>query len=743
MQWRGAIGSTALWIACALWFLGPAGYCGSPGGSPAVAASPTAYVRVNQAGYSPGEPKVALALTASDLSGQEFLVVAEADGAAVFEGAVGLDRGAYGSFAHLYELDFSGLSATGLYSIHLGQDSSPRFLIGNDTYASILPSLFRFFRVQRCGDTDPSLHGVCHLKDGIAAGGPHGGESLEATGGWHDAGDYLKFLLCHGFAVNLMLSSYVRHPEAFPDSDGDGIPDVLAEARIGLDWMSKMWDSGGEVLYCQVGDESDHDQWRMPEGDDTERPPRLVHACPTGKGANLAGAAASCFALASVVWGQAGKPWSDQAIAQEWLSRARQLYAYGQANPLPCHYIFYADPDSADEMALGATELFRVTGESAYLADARSYAREAGVVGSFDWASVHGLAQYSLGLLDPSYKAEAASGLADDLGVYVAASAADPWSTAMNAYFWGCNESMAGAALEALWYEDLTGDPTYRPLARAQRDWELGLNPWGVCWINSAGDNWPNHPHHQVADLTGSELVGFWDEGPVPRANWDTFGITLRNPDAYAAFQSAVAVYHDDPEDYVTNEPTITMNAAGIALLSWYAGISSPSVSAVGSPASGPPPLAVAFTASAAGGTPPYVYAWQFGDGSSGAGASQSHTYSAVGSYVAVVTATDSASLSASGEVSITVSAPLPPSVDSLAKLGSPFRIRVQGANFQPGIRILINEAEWDNVVRKSGTALVLKGDGGLKTAVPKNTLTAFRFVNPDGGEATLSWQWP
>jgi endoglucanase len=127
------------------------------------------------------------------------------------------------------------------------------------------------------------------------------------------------------------------------------------------------------------------------------------------------------------------------------------------------------------------------------------------------------------------------------------------------------------AALVAVWYEDLTGNSSYQRLALAQRDYLLGSNPWGVSFVNSIGSTWPHHPHHQVAALNGSELVGFWDEGPVPLADYLAQNITLHEVDAYAAFQSEASVFHDNVQDYITNKPTISMNATGLALVPWYA----------------------------------------------------------------------------------------------------------------------------------------------------------------------------
>lgn len=84
-----------------------------------------------------------------------------------------------------------------------------------------------------------------------------------------------------------------------------------------------------------------------------------------------------------------------------------------------------------------------------------------------------------------------------------------------------------------------------------------------------------------------------------------------------------------------------------------------------------------------------------------------------------------------------------PPVVTSMAKLGSPFRIAVYGSNLQNGVTVKINGSLWTNVSWKSSGKIMLKGGSALKLLVPKNTPTAFTFTNPDGGEATVNFQWP
>jgi Tol biopolymer transport system component len=560
----------------ALWRIAaPAAATPTPTGTGTSSTASTAYLRLNQVGYLPGETKIALALTDENLSGQTFSAVADPGGSIALTGHVGADRGAYGDFAHLYELDFTGLAAPGTYRLRLGSNTSPVFNIGANAYADLIPRTLQFFRVQRCGNTAPALHGVCHLKDGMAQGGPVNGAQVDATGGWHDAGDYLKFLITTGATTDLMLAAYQRHPDVFADGDSNGVPDLLDEARVGLDWMLKMWDPApaGGVLYYQVGDISDHERpWRMPEGDDVDYPARPVWACEPGKGANVAGKAAAALALAASLWNDPARTFYSPTLASTYRTAAQQIYEYGQARPAAQSATsgFYEETSWQDDLALAAAELYRATGNATYLSQARAYAAAAGNAWTFGYAEMHGLAHYEIARLDSTYVAAATAFLVDDLAAMQAQANANPFRAAVSQFDWGSAEMMMGAALEALWYEDLSGNTTYHTLAQVQRDYVLGGNPWGVSFVNNIGTTWPHHPHHQVADLTHSELVGFWDEGPVARAGWEALGITLKDPDLYAAFQSDAAVYHDDVEDYATNEPTIIANALGLALAAWY-----------------------------------------------------------------------------------------------------------------------------------------------------------------------------
>merc|ERR1712113_1245172 len=134
------------------------------------------------------------------------------------------------------------------------------------------------------------------------------------SGGWMDAGDYQKFTLTVSYTTVLMLASI----QDYPASEG-----VLKdEARFGLDWLVKMWDSENQILYLQVtignGNadfKGDHNLLRLPEEDDgldVEAQPELFYikyrplflAGDSGSpiSPNLAGKMAAAFGLGAQIW---------------------------------------------------------------------------------------------------------------------------------------------------------------------------------------------------------------------------------------------------------------------------------------------------------------------------------------------------------------------------------------------------------------------------------------------------------
>ncbi|MGH7941707.1 MAG: glycoside hydrolase family 9 protein, partial [Limisphaerales bacterium] len=215
-----------------------------------LAPSRAIYIRANQVGYRPLEPKTAVAFSVAPLP-KSFSVVDAETGKVLFNGRAKPIHGAtWGQFKNYAELDFSSLTISGSDLIQYGDAISVPFEIGSRSLAALPDELLEFMREQRCG-YNPWLGTNCHQLDGRTAYGPLPyGSRLDVRGGWHDAGDTLKYLVTSETATADMLLAYElgRHNlkplftdrvDAFGNPGSNGVPDILDEARWGLDWMLK------------------------------------------------------------------------------------------------------------------------------------------------------------------------------------------------------------------------------------------------------------------------------------------------------------------------------------------------------------------------------------------------------------------------------------------------------------------------------------------------------------------------
>jgi endoglucanase len=368
---------------------------------PAMAANAGKFIMVDQFGYQTNARKTAVLRTPKvgyDASGpsfwpQQLSVVNSATGATVYsfwptEWKSQATDPASGD--QVWYFDFSGVTTPGTYEIvDGGGQRSARFEIADNPYRNVLVQAVRMFYYQRLGQTKSASNAGLNWADGASNLGPgqdpqarrflesgNAGTARDLQGGWADAGDFNKYTAWTAGYAQELIDAYIQNPTVFTDDFNipesyNGIPDILDEAKWGLDFLKRMQNSDGSVLsIVGVGGAS-------PPSSDT-KPSYYGDANTT---ATLATAAA--FAEGAKVLGSLNNA-ALNTYAADLLARARLAWNWAQANP---NVLFYNNDAAHGTAGLGvgqqetddkgraglrlnaAIKLFAATGDATY----RSY----------------------------------------------------------------------------------------------------------------------------------------------------------------------------------------------------------------------------------------------------------------------------------------------------------------------------------------------------------------------------------
>jgi hypothetical protein len=238
-------------------------------------------------------------------------------------------------------------------------------------------------------------------------------------------------------------------------------------------------------------------------------------------------------------------------------------------------------------MEWGAAELHRATGGGRYLEDAKRFARLAGSRES--WMGREQARHYFYypflnaghfrlyDLVDADFQKALASDYRAGIDRCPRAGESNPYGVGVP-FIWCSNNLVAALVTQCAFYERMTGDRRYREFAARNRDWLVGRNPWGYTMFTGIGRVHPTDVHLQTTRLTGRPVRGGLVDGPIRAAVFQSLrGVAITLPDPLAAFQDERAVYHNDFQDYSSNEPT--MDGTASAILMWIAGDSEAPVS--------------------------------------------------------------------------------------------------------------------------------------------------------------------
>jgi len=552
------------------------------------------WIRINQLGYLPDTRKAAVLISAEDLSVDRFQLRDAITETVAYEGrAKEYDASGWG-MKSAYRLDFSDFKRLGGYYLQAGDLKSPCFRIADDVYDGTAEFLLHYMRQQRCG-YNPYLKDTCHQHDGIIVDHPtRTGDEIDVTGGWHDASDYLQYVTTSAHATYQMLFAWLHHPEVYGDrynarghKGANGVPDILDEARWGLQWLDKMNPAQGE-MYNQIADDRDHKGYRLPNKDSASYelgPHRPVYYV-TGKRQGLAqhknrttgvSSTAAKFASAFALGARVMREY-DPVFAERIAAKAAAAYEFALSDLGVCQTAcnvspyFYEEDNYVDDLELAACELHRLTKEEHYLDDAAKWGAVEPVTPWMASGRARHYQFYPFVNLGHYYLSDKRSLYGDylkgGLQAVFARGEMDPFLNGIP-FIWCSNNLVAATLTQARCYHEATDDGTYLEMEAALRDWLFGCNPWGtsmICGLPAGGDH-PRWPHSAITYLRKETTYGGLVDGPVYRTIFSTLrGIHLLNADAYAPFQNGKAVYHDDMGDYSSNEPTMD----GTASLSFY-----------------------------------------------------------------------------------------------------------------------------------------------------------------------------
>ena len=408
--------------------------------------------------------------------------------------------------------------------------------------------------MQRCGcdiEDEKFGHKACHTEKATIYGTT---DTIDVSGGWHDAGDYGRYTVAAAKAVADLLYAYDANPELFTDDlgipeSGNNVPDILDEVRYELEWMLKMQAADGGV-YHKVSCAT-FPGFIMPEKETGELIVTPVSSTAT---ADFVASMAMAYEFYQGV---------DEAFAKKCLAAAEKSWAYLEANP---DFNFknpkdistgdYGDKTDKDERYWAACQMYRATGDGKYLSGVSD------VKTGLDWSTVGDYGNIALTtikvpegqLVNRNALAEAAQASLEK----TAASAektvnASPYGSPVTAYNWGSNMTIANAGI-------ILGLEGKTDAANEVLNYLLGKNPLGACFVTGFGTVSPTAPHHRPSMAKGSAQPGMLVGGV--NSNLEDSAAK-----AYCKTNPPAKCWVDKEESYSTNEITIYWNSPLVYLL--------------------------------------------------------------------------------------------------------------------------------------------------------------------------------
>lgn len=534
------------------------------GDSTGVVSSP---INLNQIGYLPNAAKVAV--MNGDAIADEASVIDCATGNEVFKGSVSTAVKNAATGREEARFDFSSVTAPGTYKIVSGSVESFEFKIGDKVYADAFKASLRMFYLQRCGTeltadlAGDFAHPACHTEKATIFGTK---DKIDVSGGWHDAGDYGRYVVSGAKAAADLMLAYSLYPDAFDDDlgipeSGNEIPDVLDEVKYELDWLFKMQNSEGGVYHKVTC--ANFPSFVMPEEETEEL---IVTPVSTTATADFA----AVMAMASTVFAPFDMPYSQRCLdaatrASDYLDKHQGIE--GAKNPDGIVTGEYPDQNDADERLWAYAELFKATGDTVYDDEFSALMSGGSATCNTDlgWQGVGAYAGYAYLSADKNkgkfYDVVHASFMAGIADIEATAST-DSYNCSLKEYPWGSNMTVANNGMLLLLFDKVENSNKGDAVAREQLNYLLGTNGTGYCFLTGFGTLSPKNPHHRPSQAKKAAVPGMLAGGPNQN---------LEDPYAQNVLTGTAPAlcYADSDQAFSLNEVTIYWNSPLVFLFAY------------------------------------------------------------------------------------------------------------------------------------------------------------------------------
>ena len=540
-------------------------------------------IRLNQIGYYPDAPKIAVI---ADYKDSDFQIKSLSSEEIVFKSRLSDPHKSEFSPEVTRIADFSQITKPGNYELVLpGQGDSYSFEIKPRVFTNLTKGLIKSFYYQRMSIPllpkyagkwsraagHPDTHVIVHP----AAASPNrpAGTIISCPRGWYDAGDYNKYIVNSGITMGTLLSLYEDFPVYFdtlklniPES-GDGAPDLLNEILWNLRWMFTMQDPNDGGVYNKVTNAS-FDAFIMPSLAVTPR-----YVVPKSTAATLDFAAV--MAQSSRIFSKFKKVFPG--LADSCMKSAEKAWTWAVKNPKVAYDQNlmnkkfkpvistggYGDSDFRDEFIWAASELYITTGKDSFYTAYPIFPDTLMPLPSWDNVRLLGyytLARFEKKLTDPAKKdfpalkeriLRTADNLADGINertymTIMGKSAGD--------FIWGSNSVAANQGILLIQAYKLSKQKKYLDWALTNLDYILGRNATGYSFVTGYGHKTPMFPHHRISEADGiaDPVPGLIVGGPNPGQQDGCTTYPSKVPDES---------YTDTVCSYASNEIAINWNA--------------------------------------------------------------------------------------------------------------------------------------------------------------------------------------